>query len=111
LGDLVLTCTGDLSRNRTVGVELARGRKLEEIVGSMRMVAEGIKTTDAAVDLASRYSVGNADCQGNVPDVTCRFFAAGGHPAVDGAVAQRRINTLTKVNISVGNSNLHGGTG
>jgi glycerol-3-phosphate dehydrogenase (NAD(P)+) len=57
LGDLVLTCTGDLSRNRTVGVELARGRKLDEIVNSMRMVAEGIKTTDAAVDLAARYSV------------------------------------------------------
>jgi glycerol-3-phosphate dehydrogenase (NAD(P)+) len=47
LGDLVLT----------VGVELAHGRKLEEIVGSMRMVAEGIKTTTAAVDLAKRYSV------------------------------------------------------
>lgn len=57
LGDLVLTCTGDLSRNRTVGVELARGRKLEEIVSSMKMVAEGIKTTDAAVDLAKRHSV------------------------------------------------------
>jgi glycerol-3-phosphate dehydrogenase (NAD(P)+) len=57
LGDLVLTCTGDLSRNRTVGVELAKGRKLDEIVSSMRMVAEGIKTTDAAVDLAARYSV------------------------------------------------------
>jgi glycerol-3-phosphate dehydrogenase (NAD(P)+) len=57
LGDLVLTCTGDLSRNRTVGVELARGRKLEEIVSSMKMVAEGVKTTDAAVDLAERYAV------------------------------------------------------
>jgi glycerol-3-phosphate dehydrogenase (NAD(P)+) len=57
LGDLVLTCTGDLSRNRTVGVELARGRKLDEIVNSMKMVAEGIKTTDVAVDLAERYSV------------------------------------------------------
>jgi glycerol-3-phosphate dehydrogenase (NAD(P)+) len=57
LGDLVLTCTGDLSRNRTVGVELARGRKLQEIVGSMKMVAEGIKTTNAAVDLARRLSV------------------------------------------------------
>jgi glycerol-3-phosphate dehydrogenase (NAD(P)+) len=57
LGDLVLTCTGDLSRNRTVGVELARGRKLDEIVSSMKMVAEGVKTTDAAVDLAQRYSV------------------------------------------------------
>ncbi len=57
LGDLVLTCTGDLSRNRAVGVALAHGRKLDEIVGSMKMVAEGIKTTKAAVDLAQRYSV------------------------------------------------------
>jgi glycerol-3-phosphate dehydrogenase (NAD(P)+) len=57
LGDLVLTCTGDLSRNRKVGMELAKGRKLEEIVSSMQMVAEGIKTTNAAVDLARRYSV------------------------------------------------------
>jgi glycerol-3-phosphate dehydrogenase (NAD(P)+) len=57
LGDLVLTCTGDLSRNRTVGVELARGRKLDEIVRSMKMVAEGIKTTNAAVDLARRHGV------------------------------------------------------
>jgi glycerol-3-phosphate dehydrogenase (NAD(P)+) len=57
LGDLVLTCTGDLSRNRTVGIELARGRKLDEIVNSMKMVAEGVKTTDVAVDLAERYSI------------------------------------------------------
>jgi len=57
LGDLVLTCNGELSRNRTVGVELAHGRKLDEIVASMKMVAEGIKTTNAAVDLAKRYSV------------------------------------------------------
>ena len=57
LGDLVLTCTGDLSRNRTVGVELAHGRKLDDIVNSMKMVAEGIKTTHAAVDLARRCSI------------------------------------------------------
>jgi glycerol-3-phosphate dehydrogenase (NAD(P)+) len=57
LGDLVLTCSGDLSRNRMVGVELAHGRKLEEIVGSMKMVAEGIKTTNAVEDLARRHSV------------------------------------------------------
>jgi glycerol-3-phosphate dehydrogenase (NAD(P)+) len=57
LGDLVLTCTGELSRNRAVGVELARGRKLAEITGSMRMVAEGIKTTSAAIELAKRHSV------------------------------------------------------
>jgi glycerol-3-phosphate dehydrogenase (NAD(P)+) len=57
LGDLVLTCTGELSRNRTVGIELARGRKLEDIVGSMRTVAEGIKATNATVELARRYGV------------------------------------------------------
>jgi glycerol-3-phosphate dehydrogenase (NAD(P)+) len=57
LGDLVLTCNGDLSRNRQVGIQLAHGRKLDEIVNSMKMVAEGIKTTNAAVDLAGRCSV------------------------------------------------------
>jgi glycerol-3-phosphate dehydrogenase (NAD(P)+) len=57
LGDLVLTCSGDLSRNRMVGVELAHGRKLEEIVSSMKMVAEGVKTTNAVSDLAKRHSV------------------------------------------------------
>jgi glycerol-3-phosphate dehydrogenase (NAD(P)+) len=57
LGDLVLTCTGGLSRNRTVGQELGRGRKLAEILASMRMVAEGVKTTSAAVELARRKGV------------------------------------------------------
>jgi glycerol-3-phosphate dehydrogenase (NAD(P)+) len=57
IGDLVLTCTGDLSRNRTVGVELGKGRKLAEIIGSMRMVAEGVKTTYATVALAARNGV------------------------------------------------------
>jgi glycerol-3-phosphate dehydrogenase (NAD(P)+) len=53
LGDLVLTCTGGLSRNRSVGVELGRGRKLPEILADMRgMVAEGIFTTNAAMGLA-----------------------------------------------------------
>lgn len=53
LGDLVLTCTGALSRNRSVGVELGQGRKLPEIVANMHgMVAEGIFTTNAAVQLA-----------------------------------------------------------
>ena len=53
LGDLVLTCTGGLSRNRSVGVELGRGRKLPEIIAGMHgMVAEGVFTTQAAVGLA-----------------------------------------------------------
>lgn len=57
LGDLVLTCTGALSRNRTVGVELARGRRLEDILGSMRMVAEGIETTRVTHQLAKQRRV------------------------------------------------------
>jgi glycerol-3-phosphate dehydrogenase (NAD(P)+) len=57
LGDLVLTCTGELSRNRAVGLELAKGRTAGEIVGSMKMVAEGVKTTAAVLDLARRHEV------------------------------------------------------
>ena len=57
LGDLVLTCTGTLSRNRHVGVELARGRPLPEILAGMKMVAEGVVTTGAALKLGERYGV------------------------------------------------------
>ena len=57
VGDLTLTCTGDLSRNRTVGVELGKGRPLAEIVNSMRMVAEGVKTTKATIALAEKHQV------------------------------------------------------
>jgi glycerol-3-phosphate dehydrogenase (NAD(P)+) len=58
LGDLVLTCTGGLSRNRSVGVELGRGRKLPEIIAGMHgMVAEGVFTTSAAVGLARARGV------------------------------------------------------
>ncbi len=58
LGDLVLTCTGGLSRNRSVGVELGRGRKLADIIAGMHgMVAEGVLTTSAAVGLANSRGV------------------------------------------------------
>jgi glycerol-3-phosphate dehydrogenase (NAD(P)+) len=58
LGDLVLTCTGDLSRNRTVGVELGKGRKLTDIIAGMHgMVAEGVFTTKAAVGLARKKGI------------------------------------------------------
>jgi glycerol-3-phosphate dehydrogenase (NAD(P)+) len=57
LGDLVLTCNGDLSRNRQVGIRLGQGQSLAEILASMRMVAEGVQTTYAAVDLAQRLGV------------------------------------------------------
>lgn len=57
MGDLVLTCTGDLSRNRAVGIELGRGRKLEDILAQMNMVAEGVKTTLSAYQLANKLGV------------------------------------------------------
>jgi glycerol-3-phosphate dehydrogenase (NAD(P)+) len=57
LGDLVLTCSGDLSRNRYVGKELGSGRQLGEIVGSMRMVAEGVETCASAVALGEKFGV------------------------------------------------------
>lgn len=58
LGDLVLTCTGGLSRNRSVGVELGRGRQLPEVIAGMHgMVAEGVLTTSAAVGLAKSFGV------------------------------------------------------
>ena len=57
LGDLVLTCTGDLSRNRRVGIELAKGRTLTEILASTRMVAEGVRTTEAALALSRKHGI------------------------------------------------------
>ena len=57
LGDLVLTCTGDLSRNRRVGIELARGHSLQDILASTRMVAEGVRTTEAALALGARHDI------------------------------------------------------
>jgi glycerol-3-phosphate dehydrogenase (NAD(P)+) len=57
LGDLVLTCTGELSRNRAVGIRLGRGEALEEITRDMRTVAEGIRTAESAHDLSGKMGV------------------------------------------------------
>ncbi|EGB15876.1 NAD-dependent glycerol-3-phosphate dehydrogenase domain protein [Pseudodesulfovibrio mercurii] len=57
MGDLVLTCTGDLSRNRQVGLKLGQGKTLDEIVGEMKAVAEGVKTTQSLHDLAAKLEV------------------------------------------------------
>jgi glycerol-3-phosphate dehydrogenase (NAD(P)+) len=57
LGDLVVTCTGSLSRNRHVGIELGRGRTLHEILSGMQMVAEGVRTTGAALALGARHGI------------------------------------------------------
>jgi glycerol-3-phosphate dehydrogenase (NAD(P)+) len=57
LGDLLLTCTGDLSRNRTVGIKLGEGKTLDQIKSEMSMVAEGIKTTQSVYDLAQKMKI------------------------------------------------------
>jgi glycerol-3-phosphate dehydrogenase (NAD(P)+) len=57
LGDLILTCTGDLSRNRTVGYELGKGRTLDDILATLGHVAEGVKTTKSAYDLGKKLGV------------------------------------------------------
>jgi glycerol-3-phosphate dehydrogenase (NAD(P)+) len=57
LGDLVLTCTGDLSRNRRVGLALAKGQSLSEILASTKMVAEGVRTTEAALALSAAHGI------------------------------------------------------
>jgi glycerol-3-phosphate dehydrogenase (NAD(P)+) len=58
VGDLILTCTGSLSRNRAVGIELGRGRRLPDIIASLNgKVAEGVLSTAAALGLAARYAI------------------------------------------------------
>lgn len=57
LGDLVLTCTGGLSRNRHVGIELGRGRRLTDVLAGMKMVAEGVRTTAVALAAAERHGI------------------------------------------------------
>ena len=56
-GDLILTCTGALSRNRSVGMAIGRGEKLEDVLSGMRMVAEGVATTRAVTALAEAHGV------------------------------------------------------
>jgi glycerol-3-phosphate dehydrogenase (NAD(P)+) len=57
MGDLILTSTGEMSRNKQFGVEVARGRKPEEIIRSTRSVVEGYKTTKAAFELTQKYEI------------------------------------------------------
>jgi glycerol-3-phosphate dehydrogenase (NAD(P)+) len=63
IGDLVLTCSSDMSRNHTVGKRLARGEKLDQIVDSMHYVAEGVRTTKSVYDLSLKYHVEMPICE------------------------------------------------
>lgn len=69
VGDLVLTCTGDLSRNRTVGLKLAQGEKLKEIVENMKMVAEGVRTVKSAHRLKTQLKI-----QASIIDATYQIL-------------------------------------
>jgi glycerol-3-phosphate dehydrogenase (NAD(P)+) len=57
LGDLVLTCTGELSRNRNLGIALAKGESLKDILSRTKMVAEGVRTTEAALALSAKHGI------------------------------------------------------
>src|SRR5436305_12986447 len=57
MGDLIATCSSPQSRNRHVGVELGKGRALDDIINEMNMVAEGVKSTTAVLELAKRHAV------------------------------------------------------
>lgn len=76
LGDLVLTCTGGLSRNRQVGIRLGKGEKLDDIVASLGMVAEGVKTASAARELAKKLNV-----SAPVTEAMCRVLYENADPA------------------------------
>ena len=84
LGDLVLTCTGDLSRNRRVGLALARGQSLREILASTRMVAEGVRTTEAALALSATHGIELPIAQRNVGRAVGPHRSADRHPQSDG---------------------------
>ena len=92
MGDLVLTCTGTLSRNRSVGIELGKGRKLPEILASMNgKVAEGVRSTAAALGLAARYGGRDADHRADGRGAASRQERKGRDQGPDGATRTRGV--------------------
>ena len=75
MGDLVLTCTGDLSRNRTVGMAIGGGKTLEEVLSDMKMVAEGVKTSLAVRELGRKHGVDMP-----IVEVVCKVLYEGESP-------------------------------
>ncbi len=94
LGDLVLTCSGELSRNRYVGKELGSGRQLGEILGSMRMVAEGVETCGSAVALGEKLGGRSADNPADARGYQRREIPQRGRTGPHGADAQRGVAVL-----------------
>ena len=96
MGDLVLTCTGDLSRNRNVGIHLGKGRKLNEITKNMKMVAEGIRTVKSAYELKNKLNI-----QASVIEETYRVLYENKSP-------QKALKDLMKVEIDTEFSGVRG---
>lgn len=88
MGDLVLTCTGDLSRNRTVGLKLGQGMKLEEITANMKMVAEGVRTVTSAWQLKNKF------------DIQASIIEATYHVLHEGKPPQKALQDLMNVEIT-----------
>jgi glycerol-3-phosphate dehydrogenase (NAD(P)+) len=88
LGDLVLTCTGELSRNRQVGLKIGQGEKLTDITRNMKMVAEGILTVKSAYALKSKLNI-----QASVIDETYKVLYESKSP-------QQAVEDLMRVNIT-----------
>ena len=88
LGDLVLTCTGELSRNRQVGLKIGQGEKLTDITGNMKMVAEGILTVKSAYALKSKLNI-----QASIIDETYKVLYESKSP-------QQAVEDLMRVNIT-----------
>jgi glycerol-3-phosphate dehydrogenase (NAD(P)+) len=101
LGDLVLTCTGASSRNRAVGVELGRGRRLADILSGTRAVAEGVATARSARDLAARSGV-----DAPIVEEVCRILFEGGSPL--DALERLMARPLTAELSSPGEETIHG---
>jgi len=96
IGDLVLTCTGDLSRNRNVGIKLGQGKKIGEITKNMKMVAEGIRTVKSAYELKNKL-----DIQASVIEETYRVIYEDKSP-------QKALEDLMKVEIDTEFSGVRG---
>lgn len=96
MGDLVLTCTGDLSRNRTVGIALGQGKKLKDIVGNMKMVAEGVRTVKSAYALKNKLNI-----QASIIEETYRVLYEEKSP-------QQALEDLMKVEITTEFSGVKG---
>ena len=90
MGDLIATCASPQSRNRHVGVEIGRGRPLDEVVSEMNMVAEGVKTTAAVIELAARHEVEMPLVRVRRPRALRRRPPRGADPRADDAQGEAR---------------------